>query len=144
MISGRQALASIDQSVSDAHAEIRRVEQEIRATSDLLVGEQRSELETLWELAGLHVDWLAADGVADQLEHADRQVLALLEQRDEAHAALDALQPRVCKAGQENQLGAWYAGIGTETSKGTKVFALAGKVNLGSSCEESTLVSGNA
>lgn len=89
MISGRQALASIDQTVSDAHAEIRRVEQEIRTTSDMMVAAQRSELEILRELASLHVDWLAADGVADQLEHADRQVLKLLEQRDQARDALD-------------------------------------------------------
>ena len=70
-------------------------------------------------------DWERAREIADEanakpiegtmagIEAGSRMVILAQSGDPEAHAALDALQPRVCKAGEENQLGAWYAGMAT-------------------------------
>lgn len=70
-------------------------------------------------------DWERAREVADEsvaqpiegtmagMEAAVRLLLLAQTGDSEAHARMDELQPRVCVAGQENQIGAWHAGMAT-------------------------------
>ena len=70
-------------------------------------------------------DWQRAREIADEsmvrpiegtmagMEASVRLLLLAYAGDPEAGAAMDDLQPRVCVAGQENQIGAWHAGIAT-------------------------------
>jgi tetratricopeptide (TPR) repeat protein len=70
-------------------------------------------------------DWTRARSIADEamenpiagtmagMEPAMRLLVLAYAGDPEARPQLDALRPRVCVAGQENQLGSWYAGMAT-------------------------------
>ncbi len=88
MISGRQALGSIDQTLTQAHTQIDNVEGQIRDATNLLVAEQKTRLQVLRELAAVRLDRLDDEQLGLQLDHADRQAVALLAQRDEALVGL--------------------------------------------------------
>jgi tetratricopeptide (TPR) repeat protein len=70
-------------------------------------------------------DWERAREIADEIvsepiegtmagmEAAVRLLLLAQAGDPEARARMDELQPRVCVAGQENQIGSWHAGMAT-------------------------------
>ena len=97
MISGRQALASIDQALNEAHEKIAEVEDQISAVTAELVEQQKAETEDYRELARVRVDRLVDGELNRHLDSAERQVLALFEQRQEA---FDTLQARIEDAAQ--------------------------------------------
>jgi tetratricopeptide (TPR) repeat protein len=53
------------------------------------------------------------EGTMAGMEAAARMLVLVQSGDPGAHAAMDALQYRLCIAGQENQIGAWYAGMAT-------------------------------
>jgi tetratricopeptide (TPR) repeat protein len=70
-------------------------------------------------------DWERAREIADEnisepiegtmagMEKAVRLLLLAQTGDPEARAEMDELQPRICVAGQENQIGSWHAGMAT-------------------------------
>jgi len=90
MISGRQALASIDQALNEAHNKIAKVEDQISAVTAELVEQQKAEAEDYRELARVRVDRLIDGELNHHLDSAERQVLALFAQRQDAFDALQA------------------------------------------------------
>ena len=89
MISGRQALGSIDETLDRAQAEIDHVEEQVRQANEALVAGQKARLDELRALATERLarldDLPAAPARLDDIEH---QAKRLLQQRDQALAAL--------------------------------------------------------
>ena len=88
MISGRQALGSIDQALNQAHTRIADVQTQIAEATDQILDLQKAQTQDYRELARVRIERLADPEVDDRLDHAERQVLALFEERAEAIAAL--------------------------------------------------------
>ena len=88
MISGRQALGSIDQALNQAHSGIADVQAQIAEATDQMLALQKAQTQDYRDLARVRVERLADPEVDGQLDHAERQVLALFEERDEAIAGL--------------------------------------------------------
>ena len=95
MISGRQALGSIDQTLNQANQQIADLQSEIGDSSQRLLEEKRAQAEDYRELATVRLDRLAGDRLIQTLDHAERQAVALLEQRSDA---LNALQVRISES----------------------------------------------
>jgi hypothetical protein len=104
MITGRQALASLDQALNEARTRIDAVEVQIDAVNQKLVAQHTARAEDYKELARIRVDLLADGELVHLLDRAEQQVVGLLGQRDaalqdllrqievseEAHQALEA------------------------------------------------------
>ena len=88
MISGRQALGSIDQALNQAHSRIADVQAQITEARNQVLDLQKAQAQDYRELARVRVERLADPEVDEQLDHAERQVLALFEDRAEAIARL--------------------------------------------------------
>ncbi|MDJ0739214.1 MAG: hypothetical protein QNJ91_05830 [Gammaproteobacteria bacterium] len=84
MISGRQALGSIDQSLNAARAEIAAVQQQVTEASERVLALQQAQADDYRALARIRVDELRERDVIEHLDAAERQVIALLEKRTEA------------------------------------------------------------
>jgi len=84
MISGRQALASIDQALKEERAKIEEIEQRIEAKSAALVEQRQADTRDYRELARVRVDLLAGGELVRHIDQAERQVLALLKGRETA------------------------------------------------------------
>jgi len=88
MISGRQALGSIDQALNQAHGRIADVQDGITEATDRLLALQKTQTDEYRDLARVRVEKLAGPDVLSQLDNAERQVLALFSDRDAAIARL--------------------------------------------------------
>ena len=88
MISGSQALGSIDQSLNQAHGQISDLQAEIEQSTERLVALNREQADDYRNLAKVRLDRLPGGELLQSLDHAERQVAALLARRDEALAAL--------------------------------------------------------
>jgi hypothetical protein len=88
MISGRQALGSIDQALNQAHSRIADVQGQITEARNQVLDLQKAQAQDYRDLARVRVERLAGPEVDGQLDHAERQVLALFEERAEAIARL--------------------------------------------------------
>ena len=88
MITGRQALGSIDQALNQAHTQIAEVQAGIAEATDRFLALQKTQADDYRDLAHVRVERLAGPELGGQLDHAERQVLALLADRDEAIARL--------------------------------------------------------
>ncbi len=95
MISGRQALGSIDQALNKAHEQITSLQAEISAASDQLLAQQKAQADDYRSLARVRLDRLADDEVFDTLDHTEQQLLILRGRRD---TALEKLQQRIAEA----------------------------------------------
>lgn len=91
MMSGGQALSSIDQALNQAHAQIDRLQAEIRDTTDRLLASRQAQAEDYRGLARLRLDKLSGAGLVQNLDHAEQQALALLAKRGDAAAALQRM-----------------------------------------------------
>jgi hypothetical protein len=100
MISGRQALGSIDQTLNQANEQIGRLQAEISDSSERLLAEKQAQADDYRNLARVRLDRLSGTDVIEHLEHAERQAVALLAQRS---AALEALRQRVSTVAQERE-----------------------------------------
>ncbi len=100
MISGRQALASIDQALNEAHDKIDKVEDQIAEVTAQLVEQQKAEAEDYRALARVRVDGLIDGELNRHLDSAERQVVALFAQRQDAY---DGLQAQIRAAEQLRQ-----------------------------------------
>ncbi|MGD8498076.1 MAG: hypothetical protein PVG82_04165 [Chromatiales bacterium] len=100
MISGRQALSAIDQTLDKVRAQIDATERQVREEGDRLRAEQQAQLAQLRALAKVRLDRLDDPAIDAQLDHAERQAAALLEQRE---AALTALNERIAAVEQQRE-----------------------------------------
>ena len=89
MISGQQALASIDDALQGKRAAIAQVEQEVAGVTAKLAEQQQGQIEDYRALARVRVDVLADDQLARHLDDAEQQVSRLLARRREAVHELD-------------------------------------------------------
>lgn len=89
MISGKQALGSIDETLNRAHAEVDRVEDQIRQANEQIVSGQKAQLDDLRELASVRLERLDdVPASPQQLDYIEQQARALLVQREQALGAL--------------------------------------------------------
>lgn len=89
MISGRQALGSIDQSLNQASDQINAVQLEITEVTERLIAEQKEQAEDYRNLARVRLGELAESSSALQhLDGTERQVVALLERREATQVEL--------------------------------------------------------
>ncbi|MGB5495647.1 MAG: hypothetical protein WBM97_14330, partial [Sedimenticolaceae bacterium] len=95
MISGRETLGSIDQALQQAHGQIDRLEAEIGELTQQLMAQQTAQTDDYRQLAQVRLDRLSGEDLTAQLDRTERQVIALLAQRD---AALAALQQQIADA----------------------------------------------
>jgi len=95
MISGRQALGSIDQTLDEVRTQIDTTQRQVSEEGDRLRAEQQAQLTQLRTLARVRIDRLGDPMLNEQLDHAERQAAALLEQRE---VALAGLQTRIADA----------------------------------------------
>lgn len=84
MISGRQALVSIDQALNEERSKADAVEQRIETMSASLVEHQKSDAQDYRELARVRVDLLAGGQLVKHIDQTERQILALLQNRETA------------------------------------------------------------
>ena len=89
MISGRQALGSIDQTLNQANEQIARLQTEIGASTELLLAEKRAQAEDYRNLARVRLDKLAGNQLIQTLDQAEQQAVALLARRSDALLALE-------------------------------------------------------
>ena len=84
MISGRQALASIDDAFGEERSKMSALEQRIETLSATLVEQQKADAQDYRELAKVRVDLLAGGQLVQHIDQAERQVIALLKNREVA------------------------------------------------------------
>ena len=90
MISGRQALSSIDQTLAKAHAEVDDVEAQIKQTNDEILAEQEARIVALRALAVERVARLDDSSAAPEtFDYIEQQAKKLLARRDDERSALD-------------------------------------------------------
>lgn len=89
-ISGRQALASIDQAINSERDKLSTLESRIEAVNDELLERQRQQTQDYRDLAKLHLSRIASGELDQQLDQAERQIVRLLEQRQQASLDLKA------------------------------------------------------
>ena len=88
MISGRQTLASIGSAVTDENEKIMSTDKRISEAADRLVELQKTRAREYQSLARLRVGHIASGPVISSIDNTERQVLALLQARESAGAAL--------------------------------------------------------
>ncbi len=84
MISGRQALGSIDQALNRSHGQLAKVQTQIAEATERLLELQQAQAGDYRDLARVRVERLADPEIDDQLDRAERQVVALFAERAEA------------------------------------------------------------
>ena len=92
MIPGRQVLASIDQSINEAHNKIDELEDRIESVTDQLAGQQKSMAQDYRELARVRLDRFIDGELEQHLDQTEQQLAALFAQRRDA---LTALQQKI-------------------------------------------------
>jgi len=88
MISGRQTLASIEQTIAEERSRTDAVGQRVEALSTSLVELQKADARDYRKLAKVRLDHLAGGQLLQHLDRTEQQVLALLERRESAAAEL--------------------------------------------------------
>ena len=89
MISGKQALGSIDETLHKAHAALADVESQIGQAGERLVTLQQAQLDDLRALATLRLQRLDdVPAAPERLERVEEQARALLARREDALAGL--------------------------------------------------------
>lgn len=88
MITGRQVLASVDQALNEAHGKVNNVEDQIEAINRKLRDDQVARTENYRELARIRLGILADHGIVQHLDDVEKQVIALLSQRQQALESL--------------------------------------------------------
>src|SRR3954466_5704724 len=91
MISGRHALATIEQTIARARGEEARLDAALKAAADQAARLRAERMDAFRALARHKLDAMARGGVVQALDTAERQALDLLEQR---RRAFDRLMER--------------------------------------------------
>jgi hypothetical protein len=82
MISGRQALGSIDQSLNQARDHITALQSQITDASERVLAQQQAQVEDYRDLARIRLGELVNGNIMQHLDSTERQVIAILEKRD--------------------------------------------------------------
>ena len=99
MLSGREALASIDRALAEVRAQVREVASQAQRTSEQIVKLRQLELEQYQALAKLRIGLMATGELATNLDQAHQTAQRILGQRD---AALEDLDRQV-EVGQQQR-----------------------------------------
>ncbi len=86
MISGRQTLGSIDPLRNRRMARPDRLQAEIGELTQQLMAQQTAQTDDYRQLAQVRLDRLSGEDLTAQLDRTERQVIALLAQRDATHS----------------------------------------------------------
>lgn len=89
MVSGRETLADIDQAVTQARAAIASLESRVESVNGKVGELRRAQTQDYRDLAGVRLGLIADTATVQLLDRAERQVLALLAQRNGAVGDLD-------------------------------------------------------
>src|SRR5215212_3833600 len=95
MISGRQALATIEQTIAQARGEEARLDAALKAAADQVARLRAERMAAFRELARHKLDAIRQGGVVRTLDTAERQALDLLAQRRQALERLRAAEQAV-------------------------------------------------
>ena len=88
MISGRQALATIEQTIGQARGEEGRLDAALKSAADQMTRLRAERMDAFRALARLKLDTMTRDGMVRALDAAERQALDLLAQRRQAFERL--------------------------------------------------------
>jgi len=88
MISGRQALATIEQTIGQARGEEARLDAALKSAADQMARLRAERMDAFRALARLKLDTMTRDGMVRALDAAERQALDLLAQRRQAFERL--------------------------------------------------------
>ncbi len=88
MITGRQVLASVDQALNETYGKVNSVETQIEEINRKLRDDQAARAENYKELARIRLGILADHGIVQHLDDVEKQVIALLSQRQQAYESL--------------------------------------------------------
>ena len=88
MISGRQALATIEQTIGQARGEEARLDAALKAAADQMARLRAERMDAFRALARLKLETMTRDGMVRALDAAERQALDLLTQRRQAFERL--------------------------------------------------------
>ena len=88
MISGRQALATIEQTIAQARGEEARLDAALKTAADQAARLRAERMDAFRDLARLKLDAMTRAGVVGKLDAAERQALDLLAQRRRAYESL--------------------------------------------------------
>ena len=88
MISGRQALATIEQTIGQARGEEGRLDAALKSAADQMARLRAERMDAFRALARLKLDTMTRDGMVRALDAAERQALDLLAQRRQAFERL--------------------------------------------------------
>lgn len=81
MLSGRDTLASIDQALSQVHAQMQEVDDRIQRVSEQIVKLRQQEAQQYQQLAAIRINLMATGELATELDQAHQQAARLLEER---------------------------------------------------------------
>jgi hypothetical protein len=84
MLSGRNALQSINLTLQQLHQQIDESDGQIQQVSDSLLGLQQQQAKRYQELARIRLDHIISSETAAELEMAERRVMELLQLRKDA------------------------------------------------------------
>ena len=77
MISGRQALGSIDQALEQVHRQVSDLQNEVGESSERLLALNKEQAQDYRELARVRLGQLSRDMLIHDLDHAEQQMKAL-------------------------------------------------------------------
>lgn len=89
MLTGSQALNHIDESLSTAKNEIRRIDHELSQLTHLLTENRQQQSKALSQIAEIRLSSLSSGSLLDRLNAADKEALALLEKREDELAYIE-------------------------------------------------------
>ncbi|MCB1800278.1 MAG: hypothetical protein KDI82_01185 [Gammaproteobacteria bacterium] len=90
MITGSQALGTIDQSLNEAREQVIRLQNQITEASEKQLALQREQAEDFRKLARIRLGELSDDSTLRRLDQTEQQVIQILERRKTALAELEA------------------------------------------------------
>lgn len=89
MWSGKQTLQSLQSVLNSVKTDLDRIDQEMKQITLTMINNQQSQARTLRELASIRLDAIKQSSLMDALDHADRQTMEILKQRDNTLAMLE-------------------------------------------------------
>ena len=101
MISGRQALATIEQAIARVRSDEGRLDAALQSASEEAVRLRAERMDAFRELARIKLDALTREGVVGELDAAERRALDLLSNRRQALGRLSERRREAVAAQQQ-------------------------------------------
>lgn len=131
MISGRQALAQMEQAISSARSDESRLDAALASATDTAARARAEQADAFRQLARVRLDILASTTVADRIDAVERQALDLLAEKRKALAEVVAARKSAAEA-----LG---AGQATRQGLAGRLEEIAGRIGALSSATKARI-----